>query len=432
MNDATVLAIIVFFLFLFLFSGSWIFCALGVAGILGVWLFGVVPTFALSLQMWGTTNSFILTAIPLFIFMGEIMLRSSMSGSLYKGITSWVGQFPGGLIHSNIAACALFAAISGSSAATAATVGTVAIPDQEARGYDRSLILGSVTASGTLGMLIPPSIVMIIYGAWMEVSIAKLFMGGVVPGVMLALMFMLYMTIRCSLQPSMAPRVVSSWRERVLSIKDIWPILILIVFILFSIYTGLMTPTETAGVAAFIAILFTLILRKFSFSLLYNCALSAARTTAIILIIVVGAKIFVMSLIYLGVTVLIPVAVEALNMPPLGVLIFLYVVFLVLGCFFDSISLLLVTLPFVQPLLITMGVDFIWFGIVMVLLLEIGMITPPVGMNLYVIMSITKNCSILEITKSVIPFFFILLVGVALLNVFPQLAVWLPSTMVGR
>jgi len=432
MSNIIILLIMVFFLFLLMFGGVWVFAALGVAGVLGIWLFGADLGSALSLQMWGTTNSFILTAVPLFIFLGEIMLRSGISTSLYKGVITWVGEFPGGLIHSNIAACALFAAVSGSSVATAAAISTVAIPEQEARGYDRSLILGSLAAAGTLGILIPPSIVMIIYGSWMEVSIAQLFIGGVIPGVMLAIMFMIYIAIKCSLQPSLAPRVASSWRERALSIKDIWPTLVVILSVFVAIYTGLTTPTEAAAVSAAVALVMTLILRRFSFRLLYNCALNTVHTTAMLMIIVVGAKIFVMALIYLRSTILLAALVESLNIPPLMVLIFIYVLYLILGCFFDSISLLMVTLPFVGPLLLSMGIDLIWFGIVVTILVEIGLITPPVGMNLFVIMGIAKNCSLSEISRAIIPFFWILLGGVALLTLFPQLALWLPSTMLGR
>ena len=431
MSTSTILFVIVAFLFLLMFSGNWIFCALGMAGVLGIWLFGADLGSALALQMWGTTNSFILTAIPLFIFMGEVMLRSGLSTMLYDGITKWVGHLPGGLIHSNIAACALFAAISGSSVATAATMGTIAIPDQEARGYDRGLILGSLAASGTLGILIPPSICMIIYGAWMECSIAQLFIGGVIPGVILALLFMSYIATRCSLQPGLAPRVQSSWKARALSITEMWPGLLLILFIASAIYTGLMTPTETAAVAATMALIIAAALRRFSLRLLYDCGLAAIRTTAMLMIIVVGAKIFVMALIYLRLTIVLPALIESLNMSPVMVLISIYVLYLILGCFFDSISLLLVTLPFVQPLLISLGVDIIWFGVVVTILLEIGLITPPVGMNLYVIIGITKGTSISEMGKAVMPFFFILLGGVALLTAFPQLALWLPSKMVG-
>lgn len=431
MTNTFILVTIIVFLLLLLFTGNWIFCALGIGGVLGIWLFGADPSSALSLQTWGSTNSFILTAVPLFIFMGEIMLRSGISTSLYNGVTTWVGQFPGGLLHTNVVACALFAAISGSSVATAATIGTVAIPDQEARGYDRRLTLGSLAASGTLGILIPPSITMIIYGAWMECSIAKLFVGGIIPGTIIALLFMLYIAIKCSLQPRLSPQVASSWSERVLSIKDMWPGLVIMLFILSSIYTGLMTPTETGAVSATAALVMTLILRKFSFKLLYDCALETVCITTMVLIIVVGAKIFVMGLVYLKVATLIPMLIESLNLPALVVLILIYVWLLIGGCFFDAISLTLLTLAFIRPLLISMGVDLIWFGIVMTMLLEIGHITPPLGMNLYVIMGITQNCSFAELTKAVLPFLFILLGGVALLTLFPQLALWLPGTMLG-
>lgn len=428
MSSIVILFLVIVLLFSLLLGGAWVFCALGAAGALGIFLSGADLGSALSLQMWGAANSFILTAIPLFIFMGEIMLRSGISNSLYKGVTTWVGQLPGGLLHTNVVSCALFAAISGSSVATAATMGTVAIPDQQARGYDRKLILGSLVASGTLGILIPPSITMIVYGAWMEVSIARLFAGGIIPGVIISLAFMSYIGIKCSMQPVLASRVASSWKERLLSIKDIWPALLLIVFILLAIFGGLMTPTETAAVAATAALSLSIILRKFSFRLLYDCALSTIHTTTMILLIYVSAKILVMSLMYLGVVTAVPRFIESLDLAPLLVLLVIYVLYLVLGCFFDGMSLLLVTLPFVQPLLLHLGTDFIWFGIVVTVLIEIGLVTPPVGMNLYVIMSVSDR-SLSEVVRSVFPFFLILLLSVALLTVFPQLATWLPTIL---
>ncbi len=413
-----------------LMGGTWVFCAMGLAGALGIFLHGADLGSALSRQMWGSTNSFILTAIPLFVFMGELMLRSGMSNSLYKGVTTWVGRFPGGLLHTNVVSCALFAAISGSSVATAATMGTVAIPDQQARGYDRNLILGSLAASGTLGILIPPSITMIIYGAWMQCSIARLFAGGVIPGIIISTLFMLYIGIKCYRNPRLASKAEASWKDRLLSIKDVWPGLLLILFIMLAIFSGLMTPTETAAVAATGAVLLTIILRKFSLRLLYDCALNTIYTTTMIMIIYMAAKILIMSLMYLGLVTTIPKYIASLDLSPVVVLLIIYLLYLVLGCLMDGISLLMVTLPFVAPLLLSLGIDVIWFGIVATVLIEIGLVTPPVGINLYVIMSVGK-CSLQEVTRGVLPFFLILLFAVALLTVFPQVATWLPNTIFG-
>lgn len=430
MSSIVIVILVVIILFSIMLGGGWVFCALGLSGIIGIFLFGVELLPAISYQLWGTTNSFILTAVPLFIFMGEIMYHSGISEGLYNGVTTWVARLPGGLLHTNVVSCALFAAISGSSVATAGTMGTVAVPDQMGRNYDRRLVLGSITASGTLGILIPPSLTMIIYGAWVECSIARLFAGGILPGLIIAMMFMLYIGITCYRRPELAPRVESSWKDRLLSIRDVWPGVSLIIFIFGAIFSGLMTPTETAAVAAAAALFLSAVLRKFSFRLLYDCALNTVYTTAMILIIVASAKIMVMSLIYLGVITAIPHMIESLNLAPVVIFIFIYFMYLILGCLTDSISLLMVTLPFVHPILLYLGTDLIWFGVVATVLLEIGLITPPVGMNLYVMMGVT-GCSLPEISKSILPFFLILLIGVALLQVFPQLALWLPGILIG-
>ncbi len=430
MDSLIIFIVVVIFMFSLLLGGVWVFCALGAAGVLGIFLVGKDLWSALAFQMWGSANTFLLTAIPLFIFMGEIMLRSGISSQLYKGVTTWVGQLPGGLLHTNVVSCALFAAISGSSVATAATMGTVAIPDQQARGYDRKLILGSLVASGTLGILIPPSIIMILYGAWMEVSIARLFAAGIIPGIVISLAFMLYIGIKCTVQPELASRIKYSWKERLLSIRDIWPGLVLIVFIMSAIFSGWMTPSETAAVAAAAALVLAIVLRRFSFRLLHESALNAVYTSVMVLLIYVSAKILVMSLIYLGIITAISSFIGSLGLAPLLVLLLIYLLYLIMGCFFDGTSLLLVTLPVVQPLVMYMGTDLIWFGVIVTILIEVGMITPPVGLNLYVIMGVSDS-SLSEVTKSVIPFFLILLLSIALLTIFPELATWLPKILLG-
>lgn len=431
MSNEQLLVVIVCVVFALMAAGNWVFASLGLAGVLGIWLFGANVPAAASLQMWASLNSFVMTAIPLFIFMGEVMLRSGISDSLYSGISKWVGRLPGGLLHSNIVSCALFAAISGSSIATSATVGTVAIPDQTKRGYDKGLVIGSLSAAGTLGILIPPSLAMIVYGSWMECSVAQLFMGGVVPGVLLAVLFSVYIAVRCTIQPHLTPRAGSTWSEKLHSLNDIWPGLLIITFIMLSIYLGIMTPTETAAVASAAALLIAFVLKKLSFAIVRECAMNTVRTTAMLMLIVVGSKLFVMALIYLKMTTMLPAMIASMNLSPTMVLVAIYVIYLVLGCFFDGLSLTLVTLPFVQPIIISMGIDPIWFGIVMVVLIEVGLITPPVGMNLYVVMGISEGTTLGMMTRAVLPFLLILLGGVLLLNLFPELALWLPSQMVG-
>jgi len=431
MSIPVIITLTIVLLFSLLLGGMWVFSALGVAGVLGLFLMGVNLGGAISYQLWGSSNSFELTAIPLFIFMGEIMIQSGMSKGLYSGVSKWVGSFPGGLIHTNVVACALFAAISGSSVATAAAIGTVAIPDQEARGYDKKLILGSIAASGTLGILIPPSIIMILYGSWMEVSVARLFAAGFIPGIIISVFFMLYIAIKCLRQPKLAPRLKSfSLREKLLSFKEIWPGVLIITFILVAIFGGLMTPSETAAVSVALVLLLATLLRSFSWRLLYKCAINTLHTATMILIIYVSAKILVMSLMYLGLTSSIPRFVNSLGLTPISTLLIIYVIYLILGCFFDGTSLLLVTLPIVQPLVANIGVDLVWFGVVATILIEVGMITPPVGLNLYVITGIS-DATLSETIKGILPFFLILLACLALFTISPQLVTWLPDLLFG-
>jgi len=431
MSIPAIITLTIVLLFSLLLGGMWVFNALGIAGVLGIFLLGTDLGGAISYQVWGSSNNFILTAIPLFIFMGEIMLRSGISDRLYSGVSKWVGSFPGGLIHTNVVACALFAAISGSSVATAASIGTVAIPDQEARGYDKKLILGSIVASGTLGILIPPSIIMILYGSWMEVSIARLFAAGIIPGIMISLFFMLFVVIKCLRQPKLAPRLKpSSLKEKLFSLKEIWPGLLIITFIMVAIFGGLMTPSETAAVSVALVLLLATLLGSFSWRLLYKCAINTIYTSTMILIIYVSAKILVMSLMYLGVISLIPQFVDSLGLSPIFVLLVIYLIYLILGCFFDGTSLLLITLPIVQPLIANIGVDLVWFGVVVTILIELGMITPPVGLNLYVITGISDS-SLSETIKGVFPFFLILLACLGLFTICPQLVTWFPDLLFG-
>ena len=417
------------FLFLVLASGSWIFVTLGLAGVLALVLLGGYQSI-ISLVAWGSSTTFILAAVPLFIFMGNIMLLSGGADDLYTGVSTWLSPLPGGLVHTNIGACAIFAALSGSSVATAATIGSVAVPEQEKRGYDRKLIMGSIAGAGTLGILIPPSINMIVYGAWVEVSIARLFIGGIIPGIILAVSFMLYVVYAAIRDPRRAPR--GGWptpREMLSSMKLVGPIFVIIVIILGCVYTGMITPTETAAVGCILVLLLAAIRRRASWKLLGGAAERSVNTTCMILAVYVGAHIFAHALLRIGITESLQNIIAQGEYPQWLILLMIYFMYIVLGCFFDGISMLLITLPVVEPILMSLGIDFIWFGVIVVILTEIGMLTPPVGFNLYVILGIVKGSTIGEVARSVLPFLLVLLIGVGFFTVIPQLVLWLPGTM---
>ena len=429
MDQTLILVISIACLFLLLAIGSWIFVSLSLAGVLALFLLGGHQSI-IALLSWGAADSWILAAVPLFIFMGNIMLVSGSADDLYTGVSTWLSPLPGGLIHTNIGACAIFAALSGSSTATTATIGSVAIPQQEKRGYDRNLIMGSIAGAGTLGILIPPSINMIIYGAWVEVSIARLFMGGVIPGIILAMGFMVYVAYAAVRAPWRAPRGGRPTpKEMLLSIKLLLPIIIMVAVILGGVYTGWITPTETAAVGCFLAFVIAVLHRKLSWKLLSSAAEKTIVTTSMILIIFVGAHILAHALLRLGITAALQSFIAGSEFPQWLIILLIYFMYIILGCFFDGISMIVITLPIVEPILTGLGIDFIWFGVILILLTEVGMLTPPVGFNLYVMLGIVKDSTIVEVVRSIWPFLVILLLGIALFTVFPQLVLWLPGTM---
>ena len=437
MSAALISVIFLVLVFIFLGSGVYIFAALAIVGVIGFEFFahsgGII-----SAIIYNSICSYPFAAVPLFLFMGEIFLRSGLSGGLYSGVSKWSRVIPGGLTHSNIISCAFFAAVSGSSIATAATIGTVAYPEQTSRKYNDRMVTGSLAAGGTLGILIPPSINMIVYGAFVGESVGRLFAGGIVPGIILSLMFMGYIFLAFVRNPSLGPtrekvRLKRYLLDAVVSLKDIWPTLFLVILILGGIYGGIMTPTEAAGVSAFVAILLAAGFKKLNLSVVKESALSTLQTTSMIMLIVIGARILGQSVSMLKIPAHLCELVAASGLGSMWVWIIIIFLYLVLGCFMDGVSMMLLTLPVTYPLMIyTLGFDSVWFGVMLVILSECALITPPVGMNLYVINSIAKDTNMQEIIKGIVPFFILILVSLAILTLFPDLVLFLPSHMIDR
>jgi len=429
MQDPVAIAIAVFGLALaFMALGIWVALALALAGLVGFAVFWGSVDIA-SNVFFDSTNTFALTAVPLFIFLGEILLRCGASETIYRGTSRLLSWVPGGLLHANTASCALFAAISGSSPATAATIGTVAIPALAERRYDTRITLGSLAAGGTLGILIPPSINMIVYGMIADASIGRLFIAGIIPGVLLSCLFMTYIGIRAVLNRSLAPKAEEfSVAGALLGLLELWPAVFLGVLVLGGIFLGLVTPTEAAGLGAFGALLIALGLRRLSWHTLRAALANALTISCMVLFVYVAAMVLASFFGVMGVPRAVTEIVTGADLGPYTVLLAVCLLYIVLGCFLDGISMMVLTVPTVVPVLEALGFDRIWFGVILVVLTEIGMITPPMGLNLYVIQGISQK-PLGEVVLGVAPFFFLMLMCLGLLTLFPELVLWLPSLM---
>ena len=418
-------------LFICLLAGLWVGFALMVVAVLAMELASPAPTggvFATSI--WSGLNSWDLTALPMFIWMGEILFRSRLSNDLFTGLSPFTRRLPGGLLHVNILGCALFAAVSGSSAATTATVGKMSLPELRRRGYDMRIAIGTLAGSGTFGFLIPPSIILIVYGAATEQSIARLFLAGVVPGLMLAGLFvgfvMIWARFNRHLMPEPDPR--TSWRERAAALRLLLPTVLLIVAVIGSIYAGLAAPTEAAvvGVAGALAISWA------SGGLDRATAVASLRgaaiTTCMIGFILAGASFLTTAMGFTGIPRLLAGWIGEQGYTQFQLLAALLVFFVVLGFFLDGISIVVLTTSVIMPMITAAGIDPIWFGIFLVLVVEMSQITPPVGFNLFVLQSITGR-GIFEISRMALPFFLLLVLATAIISLFPELALWLPATM---
>jgi tripartite ATP-independent transporter DctM subunit len=420
-------------LFFFLLGcGVWIGVSLiAVAGV-GIHFFTSIPAGkVLGNIAWNTLNSWPLTCLPLFIFMGEILFRTRLSQQLFSGLAPWVNRLPGRLLHTNVLGCALFAAISGSSAATCATMSKVTIPEFKRLGYDTSLSIGSLAGSGTLGFLIPPSIIMVIYGVLADQSIGKLFMAGVIPGCLAAALYMGYIVLRGLLNPSITPSTETSytWGQRIRALPLIFPVFVLMVMVLGTIYTGWATPTEAAAIGVAGALLIALLTRSLSWLSFKESLMGSTKTTCMMCLIVLGASYFSTAMGYLGIPKAMAMMVAHWHLSPYALVFSLTILYIILGCFLDGGSIIVITLPITLPLVEAAGFSAIWFGVFLVIMAELCQITPPLGFNLFVLQKET-GFEITYITRAAFPFFLLLLLTAALITVFPQIALWLPSKMV--
>lgn len=425
------LIILVLVMFALLIPGVWIAISLGLTGLIGLVLSGQTHMIkSISNISWNTSNDFILTAIPLFLFMGEIILASGLSAKFYSSVVKWLKWVPGGLLHSNILACSMFSAISGSSVATAAGIGSVAIPEMKKRGYRKELIYGSIASGGTLGILIPPSIVLILYGSITDNSIIKLFSAAIIPGIGLTILFILYtLSITLFVKKNRIAHTfttdISFWE----SVKGVVPLFALIVIVLGSLYTGKITPTESAAVGAFLALLIGHFIGDLNVHKIIEAARNSIKTTTMIVFIMIGAQIFSFAIVSSGINRELTAWVADMSFSPLALLLLVCVIYIVLGFIMDGPSMMLLTIPLIFPIIIQAGYDPIWFGIILVILIELGQITPPMGLNLFVIQSIDPGSKMIEIVKGTIPYVLLMLLMVAILIIFPSLALWLPSKL---
>lgn len=407
--------------------------AIAVPALVYLLLHGGVPALkGLGLVSWGSMNSFTLTAIPLFILMAELIQRSGLSHRTYVGLAKLVAPIPGGLLQTNIASCAMFAAINGSSVATAAAIGSVAYPQLQKRGYSPQLSAGSLAAGGTLGILIPPSLAMIVYGSFTDTSVAKLFMAGVIPGLLLTAMFMLYIAAHALIKPQDSPREQGP-RDQVefaQAIKDIIPFVLLIGGTMGTLYFGLATPTEAAALGCLLAIVISKLSANLSWTIVRDSLTTSTRTVGNLLFIIFAAYIFAYAISVAGVGEQVTTWVVSLKLSRLEFFFALFVLYTILGCLVESFGMIVITVPLLYPVLINYGIDPVWFGIILVVFIEIGQISPPIGINLFVIQSIAKG-KFSDVVLGTIPFHLIMFVLLLLLVVFPELALWLPAHMIG-
>lgn len=384
----------------------------------------------LAQQIWNSGVSMEMLALPLFILMAEILFRTRLSEALFSGLAPWTRRLPGRMSHITVLACTLFAAVSGSSAATTATVGRITATELINRGYDRQMVIGSLAGAGTLGFLIPPSVIMIIYGVLAQESILKLFMAGIIPGGLLAVTYMAYMAIRAKLNPKLvgdAPPA-TSWSEKLSALWGIGPILLLILAVIGSMYGGIASPTEAAAVGVAGSVLIGLCQRSLNIRNLAEAVFHAAQTCAMIGFIIIGAMFLSVGLGYLGLPAYIADSIRALDLSPFVLIVVLLLFYAILGCIMEGMSAIVMTLPITLPLILSAGYDKIWYGVFLVLVVEMAQITPPVGFNLIVIQRLTGD-RIGTIARAALPFFFIMAAFVLLIAVFPGIVTWLPATM---
>ena len=434
MSESVLGALLIALMFLLFALGVEISIALGIVGVVGLLYLkgfnvglGVVGSIA-----WSNASSFSFIAVPLFVFMSGILLHSGIGKGLYTAVARWVSFLPGGLAVASVFSCAIFAAISGSSVATAATIGMIAVPEMERRGYARPLIFGSLAAGGTLGILIPPSIPMIIYGVMTETSIGHLYMAGMVPGAVLAVMFAVFVIAYAMLWPATAPRVSEdqgSFLDKLRSLYEVAPVAILIVVVLGSMYLGVVTPTEAAALGSFVSLVLAAVLRTLTWRALRDAFHATIRTTSMVMLIIIFASMFSHVIALIGAPKALFDLVVGLGLPRWALFTAIFAFLLVIAYALEELSVMIILLPILFPLVTGLGFDPVWFGIIMVVWLEIGLITPPVGLNLFVIQNMMRGMTAAEVTRGTTPYVILMILLVVLLFLFPDLALWLPRHM---
>lgn len=433
--DLTVVSLTILgMLVLTLGSSIWVGISLLLVGIGALVLFTNTPALGImSNILWNNAHSSTMFALPLFIFMGEILVRSNIAENLFRGLAPWLSFLPGRLVHVNIAASSLFACVSGSSAATTVTVGKITLPELMKRNYDRSLSLGTLAGAGTLGFLIPPSMMMIVYGISANVSIGKLFIAGIIPGILLGTFLSGYTLLRCLINPNLAPKGEDNytWAERIRVLPLLLPVIILMLVVLGSIYAGWATPTEAAAVGVFGSLLYTILTRSITWEGFKRAVTGAVKTNAMIMIIVIGASYLSVAIGYLSIPAKLTAFIGSLGLSGYELIAILTVMYILLGTILDGFSLIVMSLPLALPLIKAAGFDPLWFGIFLIIMIEIAQITPPIGFNLFVINGITGE-DILKIARYTMPSFFLILAVVVILTIYPELVLWLPNLMIGR
>jgi C4-dicarboxylate transporter DctM subunit len=419
-------------MFVLLAMGMYIGIAMSLVGLLGLCFLVGWPAGSsiLGITPLAEGSSYTLSVIPLFVLMGQFAFRSGISSDIFKSVYAWLGHFRGGLAMATIMACSGFAAICGSSLATGATMGMVAIPEMDKYNYDPRLSTGCIAAGGTLGILIPPSIGFVLYGILTEQSIGKLFMAGIIPGVLLSALFLFVVYIQCRLNPKLGPRgPATSVMTKIKSLRGIWGMLTLFVIVIGGIYFGIFTPTEAAGVGAFGAFIFALLRKRLTWSVFVECLMETGRTTALIFLIIIGANIFSS---FLGIS-RIPMEladfIAGLHMPRLLILALIILIYVALGCVMDCYAIMILTVPIIFPVIQAMQFDPIWFGVLMVIVLEIGLITPPVGLNVFVLKTAAPMVPLGTIFKGIWPFMIAAIAAIFMITFFPEIATYLPNHM---
>ena len=426
--------ILVVLMFVFLGTGIWIGISLLGTAFVAMVLFTDAPTgMVLATTVWSSSNSWALAALPLFIWMGEILFRSRLAEDMFTGLAPWLTHLPGRLVHVNIVGCAIFAAVSGSSAATTATIGKIALPELRKRGYDDAISMGTLAGSGTLGLLIPPSIILIVYGVAAEQSIARLFIAGVLPGLVMVLMFMGYVVIWALRHPDGIPQEksrMSLWQS-ILIMRHLIPVMLLIVGIMGSIYFGIASPTDAAAVGVALSLLLSRLTGSLDWKTLVDGIMGATKTSCMIAFILLGASFLTVAMGFTGIPIALAKWIDSMHLSPNMLIAALTAFFIILGCFLDGISIVVLTTAVLLPMVQQAGINLIWFGVYLVIVVEMSAITPPVGFNLFVIQALAGK-DLLEVSRAAIPFFLLLVAGVVVLLTFPDIATYLPELMSRR